>query len=491
MTDDQLITLLDTLCALPQETEWVDFKVNYSDPEKTGEYISALSNSARFLGKNAGYLVWGVEDETHAIVGTTFQPRRTKVGHPEKKANQELESWLHLGLSPGIDFRFYEFEKGGKRIVLLEIQPCRAAPVCWKGTAHLRVGSYNKALKDYPAKEAALWRIVLQTRFEEDTAMSDLDTDGVLRLLDFSAYFDLTKQPLPAETRGFVERLVQEKMVETRLDGRFNITNYGAILFAKQLSDFDRLGRKAVRVIKYPGTGRSEGNTEHTALKGYAAGFEELISYINSQLPANEHVGDALRVEARMYPKIAIRELVANAIIHQDFDRMGDSPLVEIFSDRVEITNSGKPLIDPLRFVDEPPQSRNETLAAFMRRVRICEELGTGIDKTLTAIELYQLPAPEFRVTENHTKVLLFSYREFRDMSTTDRVWACYWHACLLYADNQQMTNATLRKRFSIVDTNYPIASKVLQDALKDKLIKPYDPDNQSKRHARYVLFWG
>ena len=490
MTDSQLIALLDSLCSLPQETEWVDFKRNYDEPDKTGEYISALSNSARLEGEEAGYLVWGVEDETHNVVGTTFKPRQMKVGHPDKKSNQELESWLAFFLTPQIDFQFYEFYYDEKAIVILKILPCQSAPICWRGSAYIRVGSYKKLLKDFPAKESALWRIILQTRFEEDIAMSDLAAEDILRLLDFSAYYDLTKEPLPTETVGFVERLVQEKMVSKQLTGGFAITNYGAILFAKRLSDFDRLRRKAVRVVKYDGTSRSADNTEHIALEGYAVGFEALITYINSQLPANAHIGEALRVEARMYPKIAIRELVANAIIHQDFGQKGDSPLIEIFTDRVEITNSGQPLIDPLRFVDEPPQSRNETLASFMRRVNICEELGTGIDKTLTAIELYQLPAPEFRVTQNHTKVFLFSYREFREMSPTDRVWACYWHACLLHVSNHQMTNATLRKRFSIIDTNYPIASKVIQDALKDELIKPYDPDNQSKRHSRYVPFW-
>ena len=490
MTESQQISLLDTLCALPKETEWVEFKVNNTDPEDIGEYLSALSNSARLLSKEAGYIVWGIGDETHAIIGTSFEPRKMKVGHPEKKGNQELESWLALILSPRIDFQFHEFSVEGKAVVILEVQPCQSAPICWRGVAYIRVGSYKKPLKDFPPKESALWRIILQTRFEEDIAMSDLTTEDILRLLDFSAYYDLTKEPLPTETVGFVERLVQEKMVSKRLTGGFDITNYGAILFAKRLNDFDRLRRKAVRVIKYDGTSRSVDSTDHTAPEGYAAGFEALITYINSQLPANAHIGEALRVEARMYPKIAIREIVANAIIHQDFSQTGDSPLVEIFTDRVEITNSGKPLIDPLRFVDEPPQSRNETLAAFMRRVNICEELGTGIDKTLAAIELYQLPAPEFRWTENHTKVFLFSYREFRNMSPTDRVWACYWHSCLLHVSNQQMTNATLRKRFSITDANYPLASKVLQDALKDGLVKPYDPDNHSRRHSRYVPFW-
>ena len=156
-----------------------------------------------------------------------------------------------------------------------------------------------------------------------------------------------------------------------------------------------------------------------------------------------------------MYPEIAVRELVANAIIHQDFSLVGDSPLVEIFTDRVEFTNGGRPLIEPLRFADEPPQSRNERLAGFLHRIHVCEERGSGVDKTLTAVELYQLPAPEFRVTQNHTVASLFSHKDFKEMSTQERVWSCYWHTVLMYVSHQQMTNTTLRRRFSIEDSNY------------------------------------
>jgi predicted HTH transcriptional regulator len=112
-----------------------------------------------------------------------------------------------------------------------------------------------------------------------------------------------------------------------------------------------------------------EGLREQVGTKGYATGFEGVVRYINEQLPSNEVLGQAFRREFRMYPEVAIRELVANALIHQDFTVTGDGPKIEIFSDRVEITNPGRPLIDTLRFVDEPPQSRNEALASLMRRM--------------------------------------------------------------------------------------------------------------------------
>lgn len=82
-----------------------------------------------------------------------------------------------------------------------------------------------------------------------------------------------------------------------------------------------------------------------------------------------------------MYPELSIRELVANALIHQDFSQTGNSVMIEIYSNRLEVTNPGEPLVDTDRFLDTPPKSRNEILASFMRRINICEERGSGIDK--------------------------------------------------------------------------------------------------------------
>ena len=281
-----------------------------------------------------------------------------------------------------------------------------------------------------------------------------------------------------------------EKIITEKGSAQYDIANLGAVLFAKRLSDFDTLARKAVRVIIYKGNNRIETIKEQAGAKGYAVGFEGLVDYINDQLPKNEQIGPALRKEVSMYPEIAVRELVANAIIHQDFASTGDSPMVEVFSDRIEITNPGTPLIDTLRFIDEPPQSRNEALAAFMRRLNICEERGSGIDKVIFQVEFFQLPPPEFLVTQKHTKAILFAPKELTKMDKKDKIRACYQHACLRYVSNDQMTNTSLRERFSIKDKNYPIASRIIADTIDAGLIKPYDPESTSRKHAKYVPFW-
>jgi predicted HTH transcriptional regulator len=151
-----------------------------------------------------------------------------------------------------------------------------------------------------------------------------------------------------------------------------------------------------------------------------------------------------------MYPELAIRELVANMIIHQDFSVRGAGPMIEVFERRLEITNPGDPLVDTQRFLDTPPRSRNEALASFLRRVGICEERGSGIDKVVFETEFAQLPAPLFEAVGGNTRAVLFAHRAFSEMDKADRTRACYQHACLQFVQRGNLTNSSLRKRFGI-----------------------------------------
>jgi predicted HTH transcriptional regulator len=125
-----------------------------------------------------------------------------------------------------------------------------------------------------------------------------------------------------------------------------------------------------------------------------------------------------------------------------------------------------------------------------MRRVNICEERGSGIDKVIGAIELHQLPPPNFQVTTNHTRAVLYAPRKLAKMDADERIRACYQHACLCWVTNRAMTNATLRERFGIADKNYSMASRIIAETVKKGLIRPADPDSKSRKHARYVPFW-
>jgi predicted HTH transcriptional regulator len=469
---------------MAREYECSEFKHNNFNPDETGEYISALSNSAALMTEPAGFIIWGVDDLTYQIIGTTFSP------HKEKYGNEELENWLSHHLNPRVEFKIHEVQVEGKPIVVFEVPAARHTPIRFKDTEYIRIGSYKKKLKDFPEKESALWKLLREYRFERDMSMTDVPGSDVLRVIDYPAYFQLTNQPLPEDRNAILNRLVDEKIIVQPLHGNYDITNFGAILFARNLKEFDRLSRKALRVIVYKGKNRVETKREQPGLKGYAAGFEGAIRFINNLLPTSEHVGEALREVISTYPPIAVRELVANALIHQDFSIAGSGPMVEIFDDRIEITNPGKPLIETMRFIDQPPRSRNEDLAAFMRRINICEERGSGIDKVVSAVEMFRLPPPDFRSSDDNTIAVLYAERPLSQMTNEERIRACYQHACLQYVSNNRMTNTSLRERFAIDERNYSIASRIIADTIKAKMIKLFDPESSSKKHASYVPIW-
>jgi len=190
-----------------------------------------------------------------------------------------------------------------------------------------------------------------------------------------------------------------------------------------------------------------------------------------------------------MFPEIAIRELVANALIHQEFRATGTSVTIELYSDRIEISNPGKSIISPDRFIDEY-ESRNEKLADIMRRLGICEEQGLGIDRVIAHAEIYQLPPPDFRVSDRHTLAIMYAHKSFDDMDAKERVRACFQHSVLRWIMNKKMTNTTLRDRFKLPESKKEAVSRVIADAIQQGRIKPDDPSNRSRRYAKYVPYW-
>ena len=313
--------------------------------------------------------------------------------------------------------------------------------------------------------------------FEDVIAAERVTGEDVLRKLDYPAYFDRLDMVLPDGRAAILDALQRDRLIAPCEAGGFNITNLGAILFAKNLGDFSRLKRKAMRVIEYRGAGRIETLKEREHTKGYASGFDGLIDQINARLPSKEVIGPALR------------ELVANALIHQDFFVTGAGPMVEIFDGRIEITNPGEPLVDTRRFLDSPPDSRNEVLTSLMRRFRICEERGSGIDKVVAEVERYQLPAPLFEVPPGFTRVVLFAHKPLSDMNRVERVRACYLHACLKYVTRDFLTNASLRERFGIRKNNKAAVSRYIREAVDTGMIKPFD-EQAAPKLRKYVPYW-
>lgn len=462
---------IDRIITTPREHERLEFKQarQQFDTETLFKYCVALAN------EGGGLMLLGITDKhPRKVVGTAAFPNSDKIKSrifSKLKFRVEVEEVAHPD----------------GRVLAFTIPPRPA------GTAFTYEGAYLMRVGEnlMPMSEDMLRRIFAEGNpdFLLRYAHPGASAEDVVRLLDTQSYFDLMQLPYPATRDAALDRLAQEQLI-VKSEGIWNITNLGALLFAKDLRQFGQLSRKAPRVIVYKGANKLDTVREQIGIKGYAVGFEGLVGYTNSQLPANEVIGQALRTETRMYPEIAIRELVANALVHQDLEDFGSFVMIEIYCDRIEITNPGTPLIPTDRFIDEY-KSRNERLTDLMRRFRICEEKSSGIDKVVALAEAWQLPAPDFRVTMQHTSVVLFAHKPFEEMDRKERVRACYQHACLLYVSNRKMTNQSLRERFNLPASKAETASRIISDAIESGLVKVDNPENQSKKFVRYAPYWG
>lgn len=477
------IDLVNELLQHGTELTWLEFKEDNADKDMIGKLCSALSNGARIADRDFGYLVWGVNDTNGKIVGTKFDPHNKKVG------NQTFEFWLAQHLKPSVHFTFRAIHHPSGHVILLEVAPATTAPTAFNGTAYIRVGSATPKLADYPNRYAKLIHHLRSYTWEHDIAKQYVTGDEVLSLIDYASYFRLTGQPLPDNRTGIFDKLVADQLIARDVGGKWKITNLGAILFAVDLNQFDTsLARKSVRLTVYKGSNKaSEVKYRRDDQKGYACGFESLVEAINNMLPENEQIGHAFRETQPLFPKLAIRELVANALIHQDMTITGAGPQIELFQDRIEITNPGGPLMKVDRMIDLPPRSRNEGLASLMRRMRLCEEQGSGLDKVINEVEIFQLPPPLFRATDNAMQVILYAPRAFAEMTPDERIRACYQHAVLKFLSGERMKNATLSERFGIKKANVAQTSNVLSQTQKRELIKPADANYP---RSGYIPFW-
>ena len=328
-------------------------------------------------------------------------------------------------------------------------------------------------------------------RWEELRASTLLSDTELLASLDIDPMFEMLGRPIPSEPDARLAWLSDERFVD-RVAGGGYVTNLGAMAAARDLTAFKELARKVARVIVYEGTNEAKTKQEAEGRRGYAVTFQRLLKFVVSLLPQSEVIEQALRVTKKVYPEIALRELIANALIHQDFTITGTGPLIEIFANRIEISNPGGLLPSKRldRLIGTQPESRNEDLARAFRRYKICEERGSGLLKAGLEVELYGLPPMQFEAGSNYFKVTLFAPRTFAQMSPRERLEACYQHAVLQHLSGSSLTNTSLRQRLKMPERQRSMVSVLIQEAVDQVKIKPSDPDNKSKKFAEYVPWW-
>ena len=474
-----LQSLEQSLAPVPHEVNELDWKVNLSDhKDRLAEHMMAFANHPNggcfvFGVANSGQLVGIDQDAVAQIANTLSNLGRDAVEPPL-----------------ALDHAVVEFK--GIPILLVHVPEQAVKPVHRRGKSieESWVRSGGTTRKASRQEVGALMLNSAAPRWEELRASSLMSLEDVLVRLDVTAIAKLLERPLPDSSDELSQWLLAEGLVVA--DGRgFYITNFGAIAAARKLDEFGTLERKRIRVIRYRGTNKVETIDELPGNKGYAVGFEGLIGYLKRALPHSEVIQQSLRTEVSVYPEIALRELIANALIHQDFTVTGAGPMVEIYDDRIEVTNPGTllPGKRPDRLIGTTPESRNEMLASSFRRYRICEERGTGFQKVVGAIELFGLPPLVFTLQENSFRVTLYAPRKFAEMSQTERVEACYQHAVLQYLSSNTLTNTSARERFKLHEKHRNQITNLIGDAVALGRIKRKDAGN-GKKFAEYLPYW-
>lgn len=471
--------LRQSLSPVPHEVNELDWKTSLStQKDRLAEHLMAFANHP-----NGGCLVFGVIDSGQVV------------GIEQTEVAQIVNTLANLGRDAvhpplALDHAVVLFDE--MPLLLVQIPEQDVKPVHRRGKTieETWVRSGGTTRKASRQEVGALMLNSAPPRWEALRASSLLDMDQVLARLDEVTIAKLLERPLPTDSIEMERWLIEEGL--TVPDGRgFYITNFGAVAAARKLDEFGGLARKRIRVIRYRGTNKVDTIDELPGNKGYAVGFEGLIGYLKRALPHSEVIQQSLRTEVSIYPEIALRELIANALIHQDFTVTGAGPMVEIYDDRIEVTNPGTllPGKRPDRLIGTTPESRNEQLASSFRRYRICEERGTGFQKVVRSIELFGLPPLVFTVQEHSFRVTLYAPRKFSDMSQTERIEACYQHAVLQYLSSNTLTNTTLRERFKLHEKHRNQITNLIGDAVASGRVKRKDAGS-GKKFAEYLPYW-
>lgn len=394
MNTANLHALLERLRAEPNEAEWLEFKANRYEPQALGEYLSALANSACLLGKSRGYLVFGVEDETSEVVGTSFDPATEK-----GKGNQPLSLWLALGLHPNVGFEIHSFEYRERKVVLFEVNPAFDRPVKFYGIAYIRDGSSKTELAKYPEKERQIWhrRVDWSAGICERATIADLDPAAIAKARqEFKA-------KIPPNRLSAMSREVDSWDDVTFLN-KAKLTIQGAITHTALLL----LGREEAATVLAPAVARlswilkndrnEEIDYEHFG-PPFLLNVDKILARIRNLTVRELPSGTLFPVEMAQYDPWVIREALHNCIAHQDYGLRGRINMVETPSSLI-MSNVGGFLPGSVEEVirqDSPLEIyRNSFLAEAMVNLNMIDTQGGGIKRMFQAQRRRFFPLPDY-----------------------------------------------------------------------------------------------
>jgi len=369
---EDIIELVKGLCDYDQELEWFEFKENWFEPTEIGEYISAISNSAAIEGRSNGYFVWGVNNETHAVVGTDFNA-------DQEVKKEPLKHFLARQLSPDINFIFKEERIDGKRVVVLIIPAAKTVPTAFNKERYIRIGSSKENLRKYPEKESYLFDILRHGKPTIENTPSQYQDLTFEKLLVYYAAKGITLNP----------NTFKKNLSFYTEDGKYN-------LLAQLLSDNSHM---PLRVAIFSGTSKADKlfSVREFGYQCLLYTLDGVLRYgdVLNILQADEANRVVERKEVPLFDNAAFREAVINAFVHNLWVS-GNEPMITVFSDRIEILSRGT--IDGAQtmegFFAGVSVPVNKKLSEIFLQLHISEKTGRGVPVITGA---YGRKAFEFR----------------------------------------------------------------------------------------------
>lgn len=429
--------LLLELLAYPHETEWLEFKTNYWNENEIGIYISALSNAAAMCGKKEAYLIWGIDDSSHEIVGTNIDYRADYKHEP-------FEHYIARNLTPSIHFQFSEFFVANKRVVILTIPAALKVPTEFQNERYIRIGSAKESLRKYPQRESALWKTLIYgspTLTNTDSEKQELTFNKLL------LYYASKNKQINRET--FEENLE----LRNRETGKYN-------LLALLLSDENAI---SVRVSIFNGKTKSSGlrSVKEFGNTCILYSLDNVVHYALDVLnvPITDERNRVLeRNEIFLFDSASFREAIINAFVHNNWQRL-NAPQVSVYSDRIEILSHGTIGSDQTMngFFKGISRPVNPSLARILMQLEISDRAGKGVP---TIIDRYGKRSFLF---EESSITVIIPFEDIIDSNPNNKKKIVYD-----LSDNPTLTVSELAERNNLSNA---MATKIIRELKEDGVI--------------------
>ncbi|MDR0412213.1 MAG: putative DNA binding domain-containing protein [Dysgonamonadaceae bacterium] len=400
MSEQELNKILSDAVSLPAETEIVEFKEAKEsyDFGKIGKYFSALSNEANLKGKSCAWLIFGVENTKHRIVGSNYRPKRKDLDSLKKEIGDKTTNNISF-------IEIYELHKPEGRIVMFQIPAApQGIPVAFEGFYYGRANESLVALNI--EKIERIRNQVIGKDWSKnivpDATFTHLDKDAIR----YAREQYKKKHPgLAKDVDDWDDALFLDKASIT-IDGK--ITNTAILLLGKDTSG--HLLSPAIGQISW---------ILKDAPGGYEHFYTPFILTVDKALACIRNLKYRYMIddttlfpeEVTHYDDWVIRETLHNCVAHSDYSKQSRIIILE-YNNRLIFDNAGSFIPDSVEEAihhDRPQRYyRNPFLVAAMVNLNMIDTVGSGIKKMFIIQRDRFFPLPTYDISnESHTEVTI------------------------------------------------------------------------------------